>query len=68
MDLIQVFRRMGSSETASSYYERTLNPNPGITGYALISNFAEASIVLPKEPGQLSIIESMFDDFEAQRG
>jgi len=68
MDLVAVFKRMGGSELADSYYNRTLQANPGILGYDLISNFAEAAIALPQEPGQPSIIDGMFADFARQRG
>jgi len=68
MDLVTIFIRMGGAELADSYFSRTLQANPGVLGYDLISKFAEAAIVLPNEPGQLSIIEGMFTDLARQRG
>jgi hypothetical protein len=68
MDLVNMFRRVGSSETASGYLNRTLNTNPGVMGYAAVSEFPQLALMLPKDLGENTVIDGMIDDFAKQRG
>lgn len=67
MDLSQLYRRAAASETADSYFNRTLNPNPGVMGYNLISEYADIAYMLPQEPGQPNVVDGIMDDFARQR-
>jgi len=55
-------------ESSDSFIERTLNANPGILGYDLISRFTEIALILPENVGEDNIITNVFETFERQRG
>ena len=55
-------------EQPDNYFARTLNANPGLLGYDLINNFAEIALTLPENGNDANIIETMFNEFEKQRG
>lgn len=55
-------------EDSDSYFSRTLNANPGIIGYDLVNRFTDMALVLPEEPGDKNIIDSMIMDLAQQRG
>jgi len=67
MDLIRI-QSTTYIESADNFIERTLNANPGLLGYDLISNFIEMALILPEDQGDMSIIQGVFNDFERQRG
>jgi hypothetical protein len=69
MDLVQTFKRQGETESATSYYNRCLNTNPGILCYEVISNYANIALAPPETPGgETSIVDEMMEDFRIQRG
>lgn len=68
MDLVNMFRRIGSTESASSYLNRTLQSNPGVLGYEAIANFPEVALMLPQDLNEMTVIDAMMADFAEQRG
>jgi len=56
------------AETPETFYNRTLNMNPGLLGYDLIFNFSEIALVLPEVLNDTNIIESEFEILKQQRG
>jgi len=67
MDIVRAQQTRYAEEPAT-YYERTLNPNPGLLGYALISDFTEIAITLPEDVEKSNVLEGMFMSFQTQRG
>ena len=67
MDLIRA-QQQTYIESPDNFFERTLNANPGILGYDLITNFAEIALTLPEDMGEYNIIEGVFEEFAIQRG
>ena len=59
--------QIGASESADSYYMRTLNANPNQLGYDLINEFSTIAMNLPELGGQ-GIIDQQMDMFAQQRG
>jgi len=68
LDLVNIYIRQGQSELADSYFARVLEPNPGVQGYELISNFTDVALILPQAAGQSTVLDGMFNDFAKQRG
>ena len=68
MDLVNMFRRVGSAETASGYLARTINPNPGIMGIQAVTKFPEIAISLPRDLQEGTVVDSMMLEFAKQRG
>jgi hypothetical protein len=68
MDLVNMFKRIGSAELANSYLSRTLTLNPGILGYEAIGKFPEIALMLPKDLQEGTVIDAMMQDFADQRG
>lgn len=68
MDLVNMFRRVGSAESASGYLARTINPNPGIMGIQAITKFPEIAISLPRDLQEGTVVDSMMLEFAKQRG
>jgi hypothetical protein len=68
LDLVRSFEMRNWAEKPSTYYDRTLNANPGILGYDMINRFADLAL-LPPEAGQpVNFVEAIFRDMEEQRG
>ena len=68
LDLVSTMSRGSVFETADSYFNRTLNANPGLLGYDYINNFTGIALTLPESPGQMDMITGMLMEFERQRG
>ena len=68
MDLVNMFRRIGSAELANSYLDRTLQLNPGTAAYEAISQFTDIALIVPPDLGQGTVVDSMMRDFAKQRG
>jgi len=68
MDLVKMYRRMGSTESSDSYIARSLNPNPGLLGLELIGQYTDLALAPPREIGATSIVDSQMADFATQRG
>lgn len=68
MDLVNMFRRLGSSESANSYLSRTLTLNPGVLGYEAIGEFTDLALMLPQELQEGTVVDAMMQDFAKQRG
>lgn len=68
MDLVNMFRRVGSSESANSYLNRVLNPNPGVLGIDAISQFTNVALALPEDVTEGNVVDSVIDEFAKQRG
>jgi hypothetical protein len=67
LDLATTFANAGLYEDPTSFYYRTLHANPGSLGYDLIENFTEMALMLPKNPGSPTVVDSMIDQFARQR-
>ena len=67
MDLIKV-QSTTYIESSSDFIERSLDANPGLLGYDLISNFSEIALMLPESAGGNNIVDGMMRDFAEQRG
>ena len=68
LDLIDAQNRGATGEYPNSYFNRTLNFNPGMLGYALVYNFTDLALYLPERPGQESIVEAQRITFQRQIG
>jgi len=68
MDLVNMFRRIGSAELANSYLNRTLTLNPGLLGYEAIGEFNAIALTLPRDLNQGNVVDAMMQDFAEQRG
>jgi hypothetical protein len=68
MDLVLVSRQNNFIESPESFFNRTLNANPGILGYDLIHNFVDIALTLPEDPESGNMVTNMFTDFANQRG
>jgi hypothetical protein len=68
MDLIRIQSDNNYIEQAEEFYERVLNPNPGLLGYDLINSFPEIALTLPENLGEPNVLEIMFYELEQQRG
>jgi hypothetical protein len=55
-------------ESPESFYDRTLNANPGILGYDLINDFSEIALTLPEDESKGNIVDTVMDSFARQRG
>lgn len=68
LDLVNMFRRIGQSESASGYLTRTLNPNPGLLGIEAVTQFPQIALSLPQNLGEATVVDSMMQEFATQRG
>jgi len=68
MDLVNMFKRVGSAETASGYLARTINLNPGIMGIHAVTKFPEVALSLPRDLNEGTVVDSMMQEFANQRG
>jgi hypothetical protein len=55
-------------ESPQSFYDRSLNANPGVLGYDLINDFSEIALTLPEAENDGGIVDTIMDSFERQRG
>lgn len=68
MDLVNMYKRVGSAETASGYLARVVNLNPGIMGIHAVTKFPEVALSLPKDLNEGTVIDAMMQEFANQRG
>lgn len=55
-------------ESPESYYNRSLNANPGVLGYDLINEFSSIALTLPEDGRNNDIVGTVMDSFARQRG
>ena len=67
MDLVNMYRNDYPYENSEEYYSRTLNTNPGLIGYDLVTHFPQIALKLPKS-GESNPLDKMFETFRQQRG
>jgi hypothetical protein len=67
MDLIKV-QSTTYIESSDEFITRSLETNPGLLGYDLISNFSEIALTLPESAGDSNVVDAIMRDFAEQRG
>lgn len=67
LDLVGAFKAH-YVEHADSYYQRTLNANPGVMSYDVINQFADLALTLPENGNPGEFINNIFIEMEKQRG
>ena len=68
MDLIGAFTAQWYVEMPDQYLQRTLNANPGVLGYDMISQFSDMALFLPTNGNPTEFISNVFGQMERQRG
>jgi hypothetical protein len=68
MDLVGAFRASWYAESPDTYYQRTLNANPGVLGYDVVNSFSDLALYLPMDGNPTEFINGVFTDMEKQRG
>jgi len=68
LDLVGTFQAQWYAERPDGYFQRTLNANPGILGYDMVSKFADLALTLPVDGNPTEFLGSVFNDMEKQRG
>ena len=64
-EIIEI-QSMTRVESSNTFLERTLNPNPGVLSYVLISDWSEIALLLP-QPGDETIVNGVMRSFAQQR-
>ena len=55
-------------EDPDTFYNRSLNANPGVLGYDLINEFSSIALTLPEDTQDGNIVDIVMDSFARQRG